>query len=211
MSILSTLDSLAEQLLKTFATRLYAFNSVTWDRIRSSGGTDPALFVATGTASEVHDGVTGTLVKPIDTMGDSQWGHVVYSLLFSGASWNRQRNNYEVTVLASAARTIAINSADLVNYNARGVIVVINVTAITATPILTVTITGKDTLSGKYVTILASAAISTVSVNTLIVYPGIAAAANSKADQPLPRVWRVEVAVADADSATYSIGANYIN
>ena len=132
-------------------------------------------------------------------------------LVFNGVTWDRFRSNHEVTVLASAARTDAINSPDLVNYNACGVALTIDITSITATPLLTVTIKYKDTLSGKYVSLLASAVLNAVSTTSLIVYPGNAAVANVKADSPLPRIWRVEVTVGDADSATYSISANYIN
>lgn len=130
--------------------------------------------------------------------------------LFNNATWDRERGNYEETVLASAARTASINSADLVNYNARGIIVVIDATAITATPSIVATIKGKDTLSGKYNTILASAAITAVSTTVLKVGPALTAAANLVANDLLPRIWRVEIAAGDADSITYSIGANYI-
>ena len=106
-----------------------------------------------------------------------------YPLLYNSSGWDRQRNNYEVTALAR--------------------------TAITDTPSITVTIAGKSTLGTDYVSILASAAIATVSVTTLIVYPGNSAAANAKADQPLPRLWRVQVVNGDTDSITYSISANY--
>ena len=147
---------------------------------------------------------------------ETRCDHLVYdegrerTCMLCGATYDRARNNHEATVLASAARTTATNSSDLTNYNAAGANVCIDVTAITDTPSLTVTIKGKCTLSGKYYTILTSAAIASVSTTVLTVYPGAAVAANLSASAPLPRVWRVEVAVADADSATYSISANYI-
>lgn len=137
-------------------------------------------------------------------------GAVALMLQDGDGFWSRYRNNHEVTALASAARTASTNSSNLTNYNARGVVVVIDVTAIVAAPSITVTIKGRDTLSGQFSTILASAAITAVGTTKLVVYPGVAAAANSKADEPLPRVWRVEVAHGNANSITYSIGANYI-
>lgn len=129
---------------------------------------------------------------------------------YNGGGHDRWRNNHEVTVIALAARTASANSADMFNHNARGAIIAIDVTAIAATPSITVTIKGKDSLSGKFLTILASAAISAVGTTRLIIYPGITAAANLKVDEPLPRIWRAEVVNVDADSITYSIGANYI-
>lgn len=130
--------------------------------------------------------------------------------LFNGTSWDRFRNNHEVTVLASAARTGNTNSSDLTNFNARGVRLTINVTALTGTPSITAKITGKSTLGNVYTTILQSAAITATGATVLTVYPGITAAANSKADDLIPRLWRVEMTHADAQSITYSVDANYI-
>lgn len=130
--------------------------------------------------------------------------------LWNEATYDRERGNTQGTVLASAARTASVDSADLTNYNARGVHVIIDATAITATPSITATIQGKDTLSGKYYTILASAAITGVSTTILRVYPGITTAANLAAADVLPRTWRVSVVAGDADSITYSIGYSLI-
>lgn len=111
------------------------------------------------------------------------------------------------TALASAARTIATNSADIDNTDGHLYVdVVVDVTAIVDTPSLTVTIQGKDELSGKYYTLLVSAAITTVSTNIYRIGPGLTAAANAVANFAVPKTWRVSVAVADADSATYSVG-----
>lgn len=77
-------------------------------------------------------------------------------------------------------------------------------------PALTVTIQGKDPQSGKYYTLLASAAITTVSTTVLKVYPGLAAAANASVSDVLPQKWRVSVAAGDSDMATYSIAANLL-
>lgn len=135
-----------------------------------------------------------------------------YPLLHNpgGTNFDRQKANYEATALASAARTASVNSSDLVNFNHRGVRVVIDVTAIAATPSVVFTITGKCSLSGKYYAILASVPIVGTGTTALTVYPGITPAANVKADEPLPRIWRVEAVHGDADSITYSVSANYI-
>lgn len=122
---------------------------------------------------------------------------------------DRWHTNYEQTALASAARTASVNSSDLTNYNAKGVTVVIDVTAASATPSVVFTIVGKCTLSGKYIAILASAAITGTGTTRLVVYPGSTVAANLVSDLPLPRVWRVEAVHADSDSITYSVSVNY--
>lgn len=118
--------------------------------------------------------------------------------------------NTEATVLASAARTATLNSADLTNYGFSGVVVTIDATAIVATPSVVFTIQYKDTLSDKYKDILSSAAITATGTTTLMVHPTVTAAANTKANSPLPKVWRVRAVHGDADSITYSISANYI-
>jgi hypothetical protein len=119
--------------------------------------------------------------------------------------------NSTVAVLPSAARAATTTSDDFLNRNAKGLHLVIDVTAITATPSITVTIQGKDYLSGKYYTILASAAISTTGTTVLKVFPGSAVTSNLSANDMLPVNWRVSVTHGDADSITYSIAASLMD
>lgn len=131
-------------------------------------------------------------------------------LLYNGTTdddYARQRNNNEETILASAARTASVDSADFTNFNGNGAHFVIDVSAITATPSIVVTIQGKDLISSNYYDILVGAAITTVGTTILKVYPGINGLANAIANDILPRIFRVSVANADADSITYSISA----
>ncbi len=93
---------------------------------------------------------------------------------------------------------------------ARGIEVIVDATAAAATPSVVFTLQGKDLTSGKYYTILASAAITGTGTTVLRVFPGATAAANTVANAQLPAVWRVSVAAGDADSLTYSVGANLL-
>jgi len=113
-------------------------------------------------------------------------------------------------LLPSAARAVAqaYASGDQDGEGCEFLHVIIDVTAVTATPALTVKIQGKDRASGKYYDILVSAAIATVSTTVLKVGPGLTAAANLVANDFLPAIWRVTVTHGDTDSATYSVGAN---
>lgn len=133
-----------------------------------------------------------------------------FPYLYNGSTFDRQRPNVNETILASAARTATNNTSDLTNYNARGLHLVINVSAVTATPSVTFTIQGKDEVSGSYYTVLASAAITGTGTTVLKVYPGLTAAANTVANDVLPRTWRLLATHADADSITYSVGASLI-
>lgn len=113
------------------------------------------------------------------------------------------------TLLASAARTATTATSDQLDPHAEGVHVIINVTAVSGTtPTLTPTIEGKDPVSGNYYTVLAGAAISTVSTVVLRVGPGITVAANLSAADYLPDTWRVNCVVGGTTpSFTFSIGA----
>lgn len=113
-------------------------------------------------------------------------------------------------VLPSAARTANTDSPDLQNPYARGVQLIVDVTAIVTTPSITVTIQGKDPASGKYYAILTSAAITSTGTTVLTVYPGLTGQANVKEDNAIPLDFRVSVAHANANSITYSIGANML-
>lgn len=111
-----------------------------------------------------------------------------------------------MTVLPSAARTVATVSKDVRNQYHRGVRIITDVTALTATGTLTVTIQGKSSLPGSadYYTLLAGATITAVGEQVLTVYPGVTETANVDFSAPLPPIFRVSVAVGNAVSITYS-------
>jgi len=105
--------------------------------------------------------------------------------------------------------TPTTNSADQVNVNCRGIVVNVNISAITGTsPTLTVTIQGKDTLGSAYYTLLASAALNATGSTQLTVYPGSVVTSNVSANGALPNVWRVSAAIGGTTPAvTATIGA----
>lgn len=117
------------------------------------------------------------------------------------------------TVLPSAARTATPDTFEYEGAGrfASGVIVVVDVTAVTATGSLTVKIQGVDRLSGKTWDILASAAINAVSTVVLRVHPDMTAALNVAAADMLPPVFRVAVTAANSVSMTYSVSAHLVN
>jgi hypothetical protein len=119
-------------------------------------------------------------------------------------------SNYSGIALASAARTATTASADLNNPDSVGVIVYLDVTAIAATPQLTLSIQAKDPASGKYLTLLTGAAVTTVSTNVYTIHPAVTETANVDVAVPLPGIWRVNVVHLDADSITYSVGFSLI-
>jgi hypothetical protein len=142
----------------------------------------------------------------------------VYPLLRTGAATGANKERRQVSnvdtaaLIAHAAASAGANGTDQANVNGRGVKVVVDITALGGTgPTLTVTIQGKDAASGKYYTILASAALAAVATTVLTVYPGLVAAANLTANDVLPATWRVITAIAGTTPAvTCTIGASVI-
>lgn len=124
------------------------------------------------------------------------------------SGWIRARANDNITVLASAARTATLSSATFNNGNYRGASFIIDVTAITATPSVVFSIEGLDAVSGQFYTLLDSVAIVAVGTTVITVYPGLTPLANIDASALLPWQWRVTATHDDADSITYSVGAN---
>jgi hypothetical protein len=98
-------------------------------------------------------------------------------------------------------------SADQLNDVRRGIKVVVDAPAGTGT--IQVTIQGKDVVSGKYYTILQSAALAVGTTTVLTVYPGAPATANVSVNDLLPRTWRISAVIA-ANPVTATIGASEI-
>lgn len=119
-------------------------------------------------------------------------------------------NNYNLEILSSAARTATVNSSDFNNNEYRGAQIVIDVTAVAATPSVVFSVEGYDDISGQYYSILDSAAITGTGTTVLTVYPGATASANVSTGNVIPATWRITATHADADSITYSVGANLV-
>ena len=97
-----------------------------------------------------------------------------------------------------------VNGSDLENRSAKGCVCVVDLTATSGTPTGVFTIEGKDPVSGKYYTILASAELGTVATTVLRVYPGLTAATNLVVSDILPNVFRVTCVVAGTDTPKIS-------
>jgi hypothetical protein len=116
------------------------------------------------------------------------------------------------TALSMTGATANATGGDLDCAGDTGVVVVIDITAITGTtPTAVFTLQGKDPPTGKYYTILASAALSTVSTTVLRVYPGLTTTANLVANDVLPDTFRVICTLGGTTPAvTATVGASLI-
>lgn len=149
--------------------------------------------------------------NPYDETDGPMLGTLGFNYIFDGVdAWNRETGNTAVAALASAARTASVNSTDLTNINCRGAHFAVDVSSITDTPSIVVTIQGKDELSGIYYDLLSSNAITAVGTTILKIYPGINSIPNGATPDILPRTYRASVANADADSITYSVGVSLV-
>lgn len=90
----------------------------------------------------------------------------------------------------------------------KGIQVIIDVTAIAATPSVVPTIDGFDPLSGNWYNLLTGAAITATGTTVLRIHPELPDAANLVAQDFLPERYRIVMTHADADSITYSVGVN---
>jgi hypothetical protein len=113
-------------------------------------------------------------------------------------------------VYSSAARTATPTAVTIQTNRVRAMRLVIDATAITATPSVVVTVDAVDSLSGKAVNLLTSAAITAVSTTVLNIGPGLTAAANLAANAHLGDSIRVTCTHGDADSITYTVAAHLI-
>lgn len=114
------------------------------------------------------------------------------------------------TVWASAARTATPDTEELeLPHGAQKAYVVIDCTAVTATPSVTFLIEGVDRASGKTFTLLQSAAITATGTTVLRINDALTASANTIAKDCLTPVIRFTATHADADSITYSVGAHF--
>lgn len=126
---------------------------------------------------------------------------------YNGATYDNWHNNLEGTALTSAARIATTNSADIVNYNHRGIILFLNVTVASGTGGLQVQIQTKDPVSGNYVsTNTAPTAITATGFTAYFVFPGINAGGSQASSGFIGRTIRVRVTHGDASSYTYSVG-----
>jgi hypothetical protein len=156
-------------------------------------------------------------VASADALGNPTIPNVLsYGIKYNGATWDRDRSNFGISVEASSAKTATGQSAAAItNFNARGAAFIVNVSAVTGTtPTMTVKLQVQDVVSANWVDVPGAVTASITAAGTfmLTVYPGLVEAANSKVSFPLPRTYRFLWTIGGTTpSFTFSIGAHYIN
>ncbi|GEM_PF-4289009 len=191
------------------------------DAATTTKGIPPAFLLGRG-AGNVARALT---MAPVSGDGDTANGVLaVHPMLHNGSSYDHQRNNLEATLLAANARTAEPSIADQVNYNGRGVLLYLSVTANPNNgDTLQIALQWKDPASGNYVNLAAPAASALGGVAgrlALLYYPGAGVAAGAvptgcglDAQYPgvLPRTWRPRVIHSGSGAWTYALGATILN
>jgi hypothetical protein len=215
----ATSMTLAASTTKTF----YASLTSRYFRVRVSTAVAGGTVQVVGSFSQlplpitVVDTELGAAALPADgTGGPVNPGVTAMQQLFNGASYDRERNNVSISVEASSAKTANGNSAAaIVNFNAKGVKLFLNISAVSGTsPTLVLKVQEQDPVSAAWFDLAGAttAALSISGLTKLEIYPGIPAVANVSVNNALARVWRlVWTITGTTPSFTFSVGAQYIN
>lgn len=116
----------------------------------------------------------------------------------------------QVSLYTSAARTATPTAAEFYSNGRSGLHMVIDVTAVAATPSVVPTIDFHDTLSNKWCNLLTGIAITATGTTVLKIYPGIASIANAASSDVIHGRMRLVLTHGDADSITYTAAVHLL-
>ena len=121
-------------------------------------------------------------------------------------TWSKLRGNFDITLLASAARTATTNGSDKVNLNAKGGMFCLDVTAVPGVDTVQAEVQAKDSISSNYLPLISSTAVSTTGARFILLYPTAMGAGsfNNYVNGVLPANFRGKVSHSGAGSFTYS-------
>ena len=203
----SLADATANPTAPAVGSHLLAYNGATWDRVISTQG---ALKVAPVMLSSGSLVVENAASGATDSNSGSAHGAAA-SLQFNGSSYERQRGNTEGALLASSVRATDTNSANQTNYNARGVLIYINVSAVAAGETVVPKLYLRDTTSSVDFLIWTGAAIDATGLKAYLFYPGTVSTRYTQAvDIAISRSWYLTMDHSASGNWTYSASYSYI-
>lgn len=211
----STDNNATSQTGQLVNSRLMGFDGSTWDRVRvnSAGHIFAAISSPTG-AVATDDGTN-------DNEPSSQIGLLINNrnYVYNESSFERMRGNTQGTLLPSLARTATTNSSNQTNHNAKGVVLMLNITnAAGGSDTLTLALRHIDPVSGENLNHVAAINVpagTTSGLFRLIAYPGSTSNVsnpvfNANVGVVLPRTWQASVIHSGVDSWTYSLSYQLI-
>lgn len=203
----SLADATANPTAPAVGSHLLAYNGTTWDRVISTQG---ALKVAPVMLSSGSLVVENAASGATDSNSGSAHGAAA-SLQFNGSSYERQRGNTEGALLASSVRATDTNSANQTNYNARGVLIYINVSAVAAGETVTPKLYLRDTTSSADFLIWTGSVIDVTGLKAYLFYPGTVSTRYTQAvDIAISRSWYLTMDHSASGNWTYSASYSYI-
>lgn len=183
------------------------------NEVFSSGSAALRVIQAAGGTGTVVSGTGGN-----DTLSQTATGQVSQSVQYlfneGGTVWERQRNNYQVTVIPSGTYISTATSTAQINYNAKGMALIIEVTTGSASGTIG-TLQVQIPIGTAFMTIytIVPGAITT-GTSAVLVYPGAASAGNwsvAPVQGVIPRDWRLRVThITTTSTMSYNITASYI-
>jgi len=137
------------------------------------------------------------------------------SYLWEGSKFQYNRNNLYVQLAASAARTAVLTTADLVNYNHTGIVLIVDVTARAGATTLYAKMQVKAVTGQTYFDVWSVAAAINTADGTFVYlfYPTeISATAlyTENVNMAVPRTIRFVFTPNNSDSVTYSADLYYL-
>lgn len=227
---------------------LIGYNGTTWDRLRSVNTgqlvvtpKDAAGAVVFSASAALGDNMANPTLGGIGAYllgwdsANSQWIRprhdangadalsdvrtpIIAMRSYNGTGVDRVRNNTGATLVASGARSSAPTITEQTNYNARGVMLILNVTSNPGGgETLSLKIQAKDDqISSSYIDVADAGVVITAANGTkgLLLYPGTIAAdmvaGMTGKSGAVPRTWRAVVTHSGGGSWTYSLTAHYI-
>lgn len=159
--------------------------------------------------SQVSDALTAGLVGIDSILLNQSLGILkVVAALNNGNAYDEPRSNMDgITLINASSVTTFQGSALQTNYNGRGVIVVFDMIDASASPSVTLSITGDEPVTGVGWNILVGLPITANGTYIYKVYPGLIPVPNAVANDIIPRTWGVSVTANNANAASYEVCA----
>lgn len=194
---------------------VHGWDGDAWKKILVSSG--DILRIAKSAGANYGDGIT-PLNFVVDTdEDDNNVMPMIAPLLYNGSTLDRYRGNWRETILASAVRTATIQTASFINYNHRGAMFTLNVTANPgADETLAFNVYHIEPVADGAVVIYFKTGLSQNANRKIsfVLYPGavetVAATYLEAQAIPLPREYQIGIGHSGSGNWTYSVSADYI-
>jgi len=137
----------------------------------------------------------------------------------NGITWDRRRNNHVITKLSSAVRT-ATTTTDITTFNAKALIIILDISVVPTTETLTLAAGMVDSVAADVIEMIVTTADADAGKHVIIIDPSGGADAFTDAsseiqqefrtDLPLPRTVRATVTHSASGNWTYSVEAHLL-